>query len=122
MSIIEKPETVKILPNESLWEMTQSEKYKNSATSSIMALIEQKQREENKELYFENFQPQWIRSNEEQKQKIRVHFFEIQTKINENYWPNFVEFYANEIIRNLFPEQAERIIESRNNIKKSLLK
>jgi hypothetical protein len=36
--------------------MLQLEKYKRNAAVAIMTLIEQKQREENKESYFEEFQ------------------------------------------------------------------
>jgi hypothetical protein len=87
---------------------------------AIMTLIEQKQREENKESYFEEFQINWIRANEEQKKNVTEKFMKIQKKIETYYWPDFVEFYENEIIRNLFPEEADGIIETRKIIKKDL--
>lgn len=120
MSIIENLENWITLPDQFLWELLKVEKYKRSATVTILTLIEQKQRESSKNQVFKELQPQWIRANEEQRNKVKNHFFEIQTKIKKYYWPDIVEHYADDIIKNLFPEEAESIIEIRNNIKKDL--
>lgn len=120
MSIIERLESAEILPNEFLWEMLKLKVYKDSSSHTILTLIENKLLEENKEPIFEEFKPWGIRSNEHQKQKIINHLGDIKNRISQYYWPDFIEFYVNEIIRNLFPEQADSIIEARNIIQKDL--
>lgn len=123
MSIIENLEKWTTTPDQFLWELLKVERYKRSATVTILTLIEQKQRETNKNQVFKELQPQWIRCNEEQKENIKDEFWKIQEKFKEFYgikWPKFLESCINEIIRNLVPDKAEDIIEARDIIQKDL--
>lgn len=109
MSLIEKINNLDILPNQILEELMKHEVFQQSASHTILTLLENNWREENKEEFFALFTQKvgiWAH-NDEQRDKIKLHLTDIKQTIHLAYGTAYIDNYIDEIIENLFPQQAQ---------------